>query len=322
MVRKVKAFLISDRQSRATAAQDVTPRLELSASARSLLHHLLRQRLTALRRDVEDQLGGLAQLRQEQAGIKHALEITPEEESIGKFLKRLREKDERLATLTAEGNRLDIVFKEATADLKVREAKLQAMKEREAKEEFAQDDRMRMARIAGKTRDVMRDFLARATERKIDRLSELITDSFRFLLRKQTMVERIHIDPLTFAITLFNEAGQALPKQRLSEGEKQLFAILVLWGLARASAHPLPAIIDTPMARRMRRTGATSSSDTSRMRVTRWSSFRPTPKWIGIITTPSSPTSLGRITSATRKRHGRRERKKGTSGGKPLRAAS
>ena len=101
----------------------------------------------------------------------------------------------------------------------------------------------------GETRVTMQDFLQRVTERKIDRLSELITESFRFLLRKQTLVERIHIDPATFAITLFNAAGQALPKQRLSEGEKQIFAISVLWGLARASARPLPAIIDTPMAR-------------------------------------------------------------------------
>jgi len=35
----------------------------------------------------------------------------------------------------------------------------------------------------------------------------------------------------------------------LSEGEKQIFAVSVLWGLSRASARPLPAIIDTPMAR-------------------------------------------------------------------------
>jgi DNA repair exonuclease SbcCD ATPase subunit len=74
-------------------------------------------------------------------------------------------------------------------------------------------------------------------------------DAERFLLRKQSLVERIHIDPATFAITMYNRAGHALPKERLSEGEKQIFAISVLWGLARASAHPLPAIIDTPMAR-------------------------------------------------------------------------
>jgi DNA repair exonuclease SbcCD ATPase subunit len=124
-----------------------------------------------------------------------------------------------------------------------------AISERAAKDEFAQDDRQRMTRIAVKTRLVMKDFLKQATERKIDRLSDLITESFRYLSRKQTMVERIHIDPATFAITLYNESGHALSKERLSEGEKQIFAISVLWGLSRASAHPLPAIIDTPMAR-------------------------------------------------------------------------
>ena len=126
-----------------------------------------------------------------------------------------------------------------------------------------------MARTAGKTRVVMQEFLARATERKIDRLSDLITESFRFLLRKQTMVERIHIDPATFAITLFNDAGQALPKQRLSEGEKQIFAISVLWGLARArrircrrsSTRRWPG--STPP------TAGISSSATSRTRATR-----------------------------------------------------
>src|SRR5439155_17558534 len=84
---------------------------------------------------------------------------------------------------------------------------------------------------------------------KIDRLSALITESFRYLLRKQTLVESIHTDPATFAVTLYDAAGQAISRQRLSEGEKQLFAVAMLWGLARASARPLPAVIDTPMAR-------------------------------------------------------------------------
>jgi DNA sulfur modification protein DndD len=40
-----------------------------------------------------------------------------------------------------------------------------------------------------------------------------------------------------------------IPRQRLSEGEKQIFALALLWGLARATARPLPTVIDTPMAR-------------------------------------------------------------------------
>jgi transcription-repair coupling factor (superfamily II helicase) len=83
--------------------------------------------------------------------------------------------------------------------------------------------------------DAMQEFLRRATSRKIDRLSELITESFRYLLRKKTLVNRLAIDPEKFAITLYDNDGHAIAKQRLSEGEKQIFAISVLWGLARAS---------------------------------------------------------------------------------------
>ena len=38
-------------------------------------------------------------------------------------------------------------------------------------------------------------------------------------------------------------------KEQLSAGEKQMFAISILWGLALSSGYKLPVIIDTPMAR-------------------------------------------------------------------------
>jgi len=107
----------------------------------------------------------------------------------------------------------------------------------------------RLIDLARKTRTAVQEFLRRATEGKIDRLAELITESFRFVPRKRTRAERILLDPATFAITLYDGAGNALSRQRLSEGEKQIFAITMLWGLARASARPLLAVIDTPMAR-------------------------------------------------------------------------
>jgi DNA sulfur modification protein DndD len=103
--------------------------------------------------------------------------------------------------------------------------------------------------LAGRTRETMQLLLQRVTASKIDRLSALISESFRFLLRKRTLVEGIIIDPATFSITLYYHSGQAIAKQRLSEGEKQIFAISVLRGLARASTRPLPAVVDTPMAR-------------------------------------------------------------------------
>jgi len=249
ILQKVKKHLLHDRRSRTLSAREVVTRLLLTAGARSLLLHLRSQKLADLCGEAEALLKQRLRLDREIKDVDRVLSITPEDEGIGAFLKRLRATNERLTPLNTEAKQLDRLIAECKTAWEDRRARLQAIGEREAKDEFAQDDRQRMARMAVKTRSVMKEFLARATERKIDRLSDLITESFRYLLRKQTMVERIHIDPATFAITLYNESGHALSKERLSEGEKQIFAISVLWGLARASAHPLPAIIDTLMAR-------------------------------------------------------------------------
>ena len=63
------------------------------------------------------------------------------------------------------------------------------------------------------------------------------------------MVERIHIEPSTFAITLFNRGGACIAQGAAVRGGEADLRHLRAVGLARASAHPLPAIIDTPMAR-------------------------------------------------------------------------
>jgi len=95
----------------------------------------------------------------------------------------------------------------------------------------------------------MEKYLELATKRKIDALSRAITQSFKFLLHKQSLVQRVEIDPINFTIKIYDINGDNLEKNQLSEGEKQLFAVSILWGLAQSSNRSLPLIIDTPMAR-------------------------------------------------------------------------
>ncbi len=73
-------------------------------------------------------------------------------------------------------------------------------------------------------------------------------DSFRELIRKPTLVTGLRIDPTTFNVELSGPKGQ-LTAERLSAGERQLLAIALLWGLARASGRVLPTVIDTPLGR-------------------------------------------------------------------------
>lgn len=84
---------------------------------------------------------------------------------------------------------------------------------------------------------------------KVARLRGSIEECFSRLCRKSDLIERIEIDPTDFQLTLFGRNDHPLPKHQLSAGEKQIFAIAVLWGLAQASGRPLPLIIDTPLGR-------------------------------------------------------------------------
>ena len=72
---------------------------------------------------------------------------------------------------------------------------------------------------------------------------------FNQLCRKHGLVKRIEIDPRNFAVTLYDRQNRSIPKAELSAGEKQIYAISMLWGLAKTSGRPLPMIIDTPLGR-------------------------------------------------------------------------
>jgi DNA sulfur modification protein DndD len=85
--------------------------------------------------------------------------------------------------------------------------------------------------------------------RKLNQLETLVTECFLYLLHKSNLVHRVQIDTETFSLSLFDYEGQSVPKHRLSAGEKQLLAISLLWGLARASGRQLPVAIDTPLGR-------------------------------------------------------------------------
>jgi DNA sulfur modification protein DndD len=243
-----RAHLESDRRER-QAAMGAEPRLALSQRAHVQLHHLNSHRIGELKRITAGLLEQHAALRQQLDDLDRGIEAAPKDEDISKVVEEFKTATARFSSFKGESERLDTAIAALKVDLGQYEARLGKLFEGDVEKEFAQEDRARVVKLAARTRTVMQDFQRRATERKIDRLSGLITESFRFLLRKKSMVERILIDPGTFAVTLHDRAGHSLSKERLSEGEKQILAISVLWGLARASRRPLPAVIDTPMAR-------------------------------------------------------------------------
>jgi len=93
------------------------------------------------------------------------------------------------------------------------------------------------------------DYSARLTQAKIDELQVKARDCFNSLSRKGDLIEEIKIDPKTFSVVLKDRFGNILPKKDLSAGEKQMYAVAMLWGLSLISGRSLPVIIDTPLGR-------------------------------------------------------------------------
>ncbi|WP_225897114.1 DNA sulfur modification protein DndD [Brevundimonas goettingensis] len=108
------------------------------------------------------------------------------------------------------------------------------------------DERQALAARVGLA---LAEYETRLLDRKLKDLRSEFVECFRLLARKADFVSDVLIDRDTFAMTLLDGSGQVLPRSALSAGEKQIYAIALLWALARTSGRPLPMIIDTPLAR-------------------------------------------------------------------------
>jgi DNA sulfur modification protein DndD len=87
---------------------------------------------------------------------------------------------------------------------------------------------------------------------QISKLAELerhTTEMYQRLARKIDFVGEVKIDLSTFDVSVHDIHGVVREKRSLSAGEKQIYAISLLWGLAKTSDVELPIIIDTPFAR-------------------------------------------------------------------------
>jgi DNA sulfur modification protein DndD len=147
----------------------------------------------------------------------------------------MRQAEERLAELRKEGTRASATY--------------EAAMERAAHATLAADDNRRLVEHIDRTRATLQELQSATASRHLTRISSLVLEALRQLLRKESLITGVTIDPTTQTVELAGHDGRTLSAQELSAGERQLLAVALLWGLARASGQPLPVVIDTPLGR-------------------------------------------------------------------------
>lgn len=102
--------------------------------------------------------------------------------------------------------------------------------------------------LAQNVQDALKEYEVRLKKEKLDQLAEYLLECLNGLMHKE-IFRRVAIDQETFAVVLYDANDNPIPKEQLSAGEKQIYAISILWALAKTSGRPLPFIVDTPLGR-------------------------------------------------------------------------
>jgi DNA sulfur modification protein DndD len=143
--------------------------------------------------------------------------------------------EEQLTSLRHERHRADTAY--------------EAMLDRATQASLAAEDEQRLADHIDRVRVTLENLRAEATRRHLARISDLILEATSQLLRKESLITGVAIDAASYTVELTGAGGRRLSPQELSAGERQLLAVALLWGLARAAGQPLPVVIDTPLGR-------------------------------------------------------------------------
>lgn len=171
--------------------------------------------------------------------------LRAENAAAGEMLDELRQAEQKLgateANLTTRQNELKAIRGQQVTAERERNRLL------ELQQQFAATERR--LELASRTAKSLADYENKLLAQKLSQLQAEFVRCFNKLARKQEFISGVKIDPQTFVVTLVDRAGNEVPKANLSAGEKQIYAIAILWALARTSGRPLPMIIDTPLAR-------------------------------------------------------------------------
>ena len=121
--------------------------------------------------------------------------------------------------------------------------------EKKSNNELVNLDKIRFVDYSLKVKDVLSSFHVKVLDFHIKKLEKLILECFNNLLRKKNFVKSIKIDTSSFDLKIFEKKNVEIDTEQLSAGERQLLAVAILWGLAKASKSAAPTIIDTPLGR-------------------------------------------------------------------------
>lgn len=184
-------------------------------------------------------------LNQEKEATEFSIARAENAEDSNAYLDELLHKERKLGELDLILNQKEEDVRKINWDVVTAERNLKAASEAVA--EFTLQNHKNS--LAAKGIKALIEFETALLEQKINQVRQNFVEIFNSLLRKRNFITDLQIDPKSFNTHLIKTNGKVVEKSALSAGEKQIYAIAMLWSLAKTSGRHLPMIVDTPLGR-------------------------------------------------------------------------
>lgn len=184
-------------------------------------------------------------LKEEITILEESIIRAPSDDEIGPLFTRIGRMRQELGRLEGEMDTIEGSKASSLALIKHITIKMRDIRASQYKNEKSQ----RSGQLVSTIQRALDIYAKKLRERKIILLESYITETVITLMHKQNFIKSVKINPSTFDVTLYDIDSNEIPLQTISQGERQMLSMSILWGLARTSGRPLPFMIDTPLAR-------------------------------------------------------------------------
>jgi len=220
-------------------------RHDISKSDRNMIKNWIDDANNRAAKSLENLCNQFESLSRESESLSRSIGRAPPEKALSELVTDLGIKSEQVGkseetveTLNYELQDVDNRIADNNRKIEIIESKL--------------DDKSEVIEQIGlnrKVKAVLSEFFDDRSERKLEELEMNILSAFIALARKDRTTDKIKIDPKTMEILMFDSFNSRVYVDELSAGEQQVFAISILWALAKTADRPLPFIVDTPLSR-------------------------------------------------------------------------
>ncbi len=165
---------------------------------------------------------------------------------VTQLLKEVAKKESELKKLKSELDRINYENEKLKKDLDKIEDEINNMERNIGKILIKSTNK---ASLVKRLMNIAEKFITLKKEEKLNELKRNFEEMFCKLMRKKDFICNIEIDESNVILKLYDKNGEHIPVSMLSEGEKQMYALSLLYALLKTSNKSIPVVLDSIFGR-------------------------------------------------------------------------